>query len=382
MKKLNRLNSLWIKSSVYCSLLLLLTNIYACRKKEKIVEIEKIVYQETVHKWKRVDYFTQLSDEFIKSVKYVGKGFIFFSATYTDVIYDSTTNQFTALVGFMRDQQIQPLITEKYKLELYTHGFNLVPHNNLPSFPIDYTEKQVYIEKYDSTFLGFVLFNYPEIMGTGNNVLSVYQTKSGGVYNYMGFKLSYNDFYLYAANGKYIQVDSVKVFQAPLSYASNRFLGTVGTNILFVMGNERNYALTENLDTVFINNTYSFKDIFQYKNTYYAIARTTLASGNAGENCLIQSSDNGLSWQEIAKGLNYDYTYLNFEQIGDKLIAYFNNQIWEMAITSDNISTKELDNDGLKNKRIKGITMSNNRVFISTESGVFERPYQEFIEYK
>src|SRR5690606_35372537 len=103
-----------------------------------------------------------------------------------------------------------------------------------------------------------------------------YQTKSGSNYNYLAAKLSYypNDFPEYL-----VQISAVKVFKSPLSFANNRLIGDIGSNLLFTMGNARNYVLTKNLDTTYINDLYSFNDIFQYKNTYYSIARANVSTG-------------------------------------------------------------------------------------------------------
>jgi hypothetical protein len=121
--------------------------------------------------------------------------------------------------------------------------------------------------------------------------------------------------------------------------------------------------------------------VFSYKGTNYAIVRTV--GKRCCQTCLIKTLDDGLTWQELVCGINNNFEDLTFCEIGDKLIAYsFANQLWEVTLTENSISAKELDNNGLENKRIKALNYCNNRVFISTESGVFERPYNEFIDYK
>lgn len=358
----------------------------SCKKKEKIVEVEKdvVVYQEPVYKWQRVKEFETHNCEYIKNAHRTGKGFIYFACNNYCASYDSVNNNFTFYNGSPRDQLLKPLITNSYFTTFY-NVLDLNPTFNLPENPIDYESTLIYVKNLDSAFTNFYL-GYPlfqgEVCGTDSTLLIVYNT--GSYYNtYMGIKLKYPPNGLDYGYGSFITVKAFKKYFDPISYASNRLLGPIGNNLLFTMGNFKNYLLNANLDTVYINNTYSYNDIFTYKNTAYSFARSTSASGNCCQTCFVSSNDNGLTWQQLATGLNPDFEQMNVELVGDKLIAFsYTNQIFEITIANTNVSAKELDNDGLANKRIKAITMSNNRVFISTESGVFERPYGAFIDYK
>lgn len=370
----------------YILILLSCFILLSCKKKEKIVEVEKevIVYQDPVYKWKRVDAFKNAGSEFIRNAHRASGGFIYFAENSFNVVYDSVKDKFTFLQGSPFERQLKPLLTNNYVIQRSDFAINILPHNNLPDFYLAYSEKQLYMQNIDSNFNNFRII-YPvfegEVIGNNNKLLMCYQTKNFIGLNYLAVKLKFPAMSWFNDPSFVVQVDTFKKIADPTALSSDRMIGNVGNNLLFTMGDIKNYVLDDNLDTVFVNNTYLYNDVFSYKGTNYAIVRTV--GKRCCQTCLIKTLDDGLTWQELVCGINNNFEDLTFCEIGDKLIAYsFANQLWEVTLTENSISAKELDNNGLENKRIKALNYCNNRVFISTESGVFERPYNEFIEYK
>jgi hypothetical protein len=146
------------------------------------------------------------------------------------------------------------------------------------------------------------------------------------------------------------------------------------------MGNFKNYLVNENLDTTVIATNYTFNQIFEWQHEQYSFAKFFFHGYT--NISLKKKNDAGYTWQECAGDLDYNYQSLIYQTVGTKLIGHNGGQLWEISISAGSVTAKELVTDGLQGVRIKSVVCSNARVFVCTETGVFERPYSEFIEYK
>ena len=100
-----------------------------------------------------------------------------------------------------------------------------------------------------------------------------------------------------------------------------------------------------------------------------------------GANNIFSSSDNGLTW---IKGGETPWLIasVNFAKIDGKIIGYRYAQLWEVSTTETSFNFKELDNDGLDGKMITSVSEFDDKVFITSLSGVYRRPSDEFFTYK
>ncbi len=145
-------------------------------------------------------------------------------------------------------------------------------------------------------------------------------------------------------------------------------------NRFFVGINDTTYLVRENLTYKPVLNDV-FNCIFKYQNNYYATG-----FGDGGRT-IYQTTNNGETWSlQFTVNVNrYGLVILNFD---NNLIAYLGDQLWQVSITSTTINFKEIVNDGLTGKTITGLVKCNNKVWVSTNGGVFYRPYSNFYQFK
>lgn len=77
---------------------------------------------------------------------------------------------------------------------------------------------------------------------------------------------------------------------------------------------------------------------------------------------------------------------LNYKKIDDKIIGYCNSQIFELNIKIDankyELSLTELDNDGLEGKIITSVSKFDNKIYLTSFSGVYYKDYDDFFVKK
>lgn len=365
------------------ALLILFLSFISCKKKEKIVEVEKevIVYQDPQHKWKRITSFDASYSSKILNTKKLTNGKVLFFSDYYYVQYDSVTNSFiNAEQAYSSERQKRSLITDSFFVRCGDNSVNLYPTIRFGSGNYQATDRFVPLSYYDPKFTYLYFKNNSfgtDIIGCNNKFLIPYYYDNfiGPSAKYLAFKTKYIQ-----TSGSYpnyaIAIDTFKIFKDTINIFGNYPIKNIGKNLFFTMFNGKNYILNDNLDTTFINN-YHYYGMFYYNNLQYAIVNSF------GTVYFMSTNNDGYSWQIIAGNINPNYQTLRFSVFNGKIIAYsFANQIWEIQLNSNSLTAKELSNDGLENCLITSVECSNNRVFISTNNGVFERPFTEFIDYK
>ncbi len=140
---------------------------------------------------------------------------------------------------------------------------------------------------------------------------------------------------------------------------------SIGSNF-FVTTDSKVYLIDPlgNINTVLNERLYR---VFPHLQNLYGI----------GWNGLFISSDNGFTWNQVAD-IPTIWSSLNFTEIGEKVIAYRFDQVWEVSINSAEIGFTELDNDGLDGKVITSANQFDDKVFLTTLTGVYSKSFEEF----
>ena len=92
---------------------------------------------------------------------------------------------------------------------------------------------------------------------------------------------------------------------------------------------------------------------------------------------MFYSTDNGFTWTEGYE-TPWELVLLNYAKINGKLIGYRYAQLFEITINENEFQAKELDNDGLEGKSITSVSKFDNKVYLTSLSGVFYKPVDEF----
>jgi hypothetical protein len=151
--------------------------------------------------------------------------------------------------------------------------------------------------------------------------------------------------------------------------------GTCGNikNNLFVYCNNSTYVVRPDYSYAPVCNAY-LASFFYFNNSYYAVG--------INDNGIYQTSDMGETWNKVfnlSNNLGFGIGIFNFD---NKLISIYHDQLWETTLTGNNFTFKEIVNDGLTGKLITGIAKCNGVTFLSTNGGIFTRPYTAFYQYK
>ena len=159
---------------------------------------------------------------------------------------------------------------------------------------------------------------------------------------------------------------------------SNNFPGVVNTvhfnNRFLVSISDTTYLIREDFSIKPVMTNFTpFLSIFTYNGNYYATAMN-----NSG-GLIYETTNNGETWTLQYNLNNRGTVIINFD---NNLIAIYQSQLWQVTLGATSISFKEIVNDGLTGKTITGLVKCNNKVWISTNGGVFYRPYNQFYQFK
>jgi hypothetical protein len=113
------------------------------------------------------------------------------------------------------------------------------------------------------------------------------------------------------------------------------------------------------------------KLFFEHQQNLYAL----------GYNTFYQSTDMGETWRPAYNGSFGGGAHRGFN-ISEDAFVFNADKIAMLQLTSDGITSKELVNDGLEGNQITSVTRFRDRVYVTTLSGVFYKPYEHFLTFK
>jgi hypothetical protein len=362
---------------------ILLLMVFSCKKKEKVVFVEKetIVYKDSVHHWTPVAKFESYpTSKNIGNAKNIGNYVLFVGNTFSG--YDSLTDKFMFWSPINPNEyQKTPLITNDFWIScMYGSVLMLNPTRELYSGSFGGSNSfQFWANNYDKKFESYSFTNagwwwHPEIIATDKNKIFVPARDTSGypIVYALSVKVRKN----YPFNGvDKIDTSSCKKIKFPNKYEMLRPIGTIGENALYNLNVSGTYKIDYKNDTTWLFNNRSLYDIFKFNSTYYAIGQ------EAATTKLFSTSDSGSTWQVQYSNLPWEAASFNYFEMGNRIIATYHYQIFEVVIGS-NLIYKELDNDGIKYNDITSIVKCNGKVFLTTNYGVYTCNYSDFFKYK
>lgn len=362
-------------------LILLLCVAVACRK-EKIVEVEKPVYITETHHWNPVSDFENIpSYKNVGNASYIGNGQIVFNCEGKYSIYDSTTNAYRFGTEVLSSEiQKTPLIQSKFFLSCsnYNSYIFIVPTKRLSNGWAAGSQFYFPMKTIDPTFINFNFYEinwwqHSEIISTTKNKILISYKDSLNRPSILLTQLIINDWSIYPGYDKVDSLYTKKISFPYPNYASGT-RGVIGENLFFWMQLRGTYRINYNNDTIFLGN-YNLIDLFETNGKFYSI------TDEAGIK-LKESSDSGATWQDKVINLPSIFGSLNYFNMDGRVFATYNSQIFEIVLGSANLTTKEINNDGLTGNVITSVNKCNNKIIVSTKSGVYYCNYSEFYQYK
>lgn len=366
------------------ALLILFLSFISCKKKEKIVEVEKevIVYQEPTLHWNLIRNFDNYpTNKNVGNAKNANGLVVFAGSVFS--LYDSIQDKYSFGYNILSNElQKTPLITNDFWVSCSSYG-NILYINPLKNvFNNGFgSDIQFYlsIKNYDKKFNSFYFPNinwwqHPEIISTEKNKISILTSDSAGFPTIYCLKI--NVIKDQPFNGS-VTIDTtyIKKIKLPAQYLTSS-IGTIGENSFYRMSNVGIYKIDYKNDTnLVLPRTFQLYDIFKNANKYYAIGQEVSTIK------LFSTLDSGLTWQEDYTNLKWDTQSLNYFEFDNKVLATINSQIFEVQIGSTLIF-KEINNEGIKNNVITSIVKCNNKVFLTTNFGVYICNYSNFYQYK
>ncbi|MFC0182879.1 hypothetical protein [Pseudarcicella hirudinis] len=224
----------------------------------------------------------------------------------------------------------------------------------------------------------FYHFDFPEYwqsecIGINNldQCLIPYQAKESGASNALKFmavnlKVSKN-----AQNGfDKVEASSVKRIKIDNNTGAIISLHTIN-NFFYITCANMTLRISPDLKVNIINKV-KFYRIFSLNGAIYGFT----------ESQLYKSTDNGLNWVSIASNIANTFSKLNYYLIGGKICGAYNSQIFIFEFANNQMTTRELANDGIGGNTITSISEFNKKIFVTTLSGVFTKKSDKFLTYK
>ena len=140
----------------------------------------------------------------------------------------------------------------------------------------------------------------------------------------------------------------------------------------FIASSDKTYKIKPDgsISEIFNDRMYN---IFYGGDTLYGIC--------SSDAVLYQSLNDGDSWTRLGK-INRDFTSLYFYTLDNEIIGVYNAQLFHIKISSNGLTVKEINNDGLEYNAITSISKYADKVYVSTLTGVYYISYKDFFTYK
>lgn len=146
-----------------------------------------------------------------------------------------------------------------------------------------------------------------------------------------------------------------------------------------VQGLKSNFICSYNDTLYLIRPDYSIK-----KFNIYGLLRSTFTYSNCvyayligPPNTLYKSCDDGENWN-LEFYINGPTLY-GIVNLGSQIVGMYRDKIYLVTINGASVNFKEMKNDGLEYKMIRGMCLWNGNVWVATNSGLFYKSYDDFI---
>jgi hypothetical protein len=140
----------------------------------------------------------------------------------------------------------------------------------------------------------------------------------------------------------------------------------------FVAYLRKNYKIYSDGKVKQIAPNYALKKVFQKSDTLYAFSP---------DGSILRSTNDAEDWIKLGTG-NTNLAYTNYYLVNNEVIGTYFSQLFHFKIDGNNITIKEIDNDGLVTRYITSISKFKDKVFVTTLTGVYTVDYKDFFKYK
>ncbi len=257
-------------------------------------------------------------------------------------------------------------------------GGNYIRFQSLFDNTADIGNKDLYMPDIDSLFSGFKNIHFTNgegaLVNNQNQCLIPYNVKIAS-----------------ATNGSFVEL---RFLISQLGYKNNsgfNILDTISANKIITNHNinylidlntvDEYFFVSSGSKTVRISPDFTVQDcfngvlseIFKHQDRYIGISNTGT----------YESFDEGLTWQ-LKFSTSTILANFIFHEIDNKILGVYQDQIFhfEFDFANNILKTKEIVNEGLEDKQITSLALYNDKVYISTLSGIYEEEYISFFEYK
>lgn len=338
--------------------------IAACTK-EKIIEKE-IVVNPPEKSWQKHEAFQFGNEEVFNSSISEDNLFLYGHETFSNINKEGiVSHALNILIAPSRYRL--PLNSEIYLATSSVDGLVVFRQNLWPV--VDGVVSSFNIKDLDSNYHGFD-FNRlntgdAALISKNNKILIPYRTtNTETTFTQLGLLLVQTS----VSNESFNVVDTLFtkrfVFQRQFTVGLQTL--NLVNNIFFISTNDGVYRIGEDNELTKVSSNF-FSKIFEYNSRFYAISF----------NEVFVSDDLGLTWQsEFNLSTNLDIFL--FEVIDEKLYAFYNSQIFNIEISENDFFVQELLNDGLEGSVITSLVKFNEKIYVTSLSGVFSKPYSQF----
>lgn len=233
------------------------------------------------------------------------------------------------------------------------------------------TSVLVEINEIDSTFSNFDLlrYNYGECIAI-NNLKQALVPYNSIKDSHVTIKLALIDIKKELLGDTYLDTIRTKIITIPDYPQYNVIALACIDSYFFVTTYSKVYRIDNSGNIVEILDK-RLNRIIDFSEKYYGI----------GDENIYISNDNGLTWEQ-GYSVQFELRLITFTKIDDRIIGYRYGQLWEFLINDTEITSRELDNDGLEGKSITSVSKFNGKVYLSTMSGVFYKSIDKFFNSK
>ncbi|MBI2721061.1 MAG: hypothetical protein HYX39_02685 [Bacteroidetes bacterium] len=357
---------------------LVISSLFTNCRKPKTVEVEKKIYvHDTVsYAWK-ADVFFNNQDQYILNAGFTDK-YIFYYGPNANYRRDTSLNNNNYIQGTFQlyapnyndnwNYTYLPVLKDNFGINASSNKiciFNTLPGINVSSlFPN--------LKSIDTSFVsigaGFN-FIYSNVFNCSiyNRVLVSVISSQVNESHLCAFDILNNTLSYSITNTKSIVLLNgggfVNTTPAIIGSIANRFL---------VYNSGSVYLIREDYSTKFLFNL-DIYSVFKFQSNYYAV------DGTSG--IIYKSSDLGENWTQQYQVGSY-MAKCKFIELDSKIISIRNDQIWQLDLQPTLLTVREINNSGLTGKTITNILKSNNKVIVTTLSGVYNRNSTDFYEFK